>query len=94
MHIYFLIGLGVVISEATRITEDMFLVAARTLADLVSEEDLLVGSIYPPLQNIREVSLQIVIAVAEEVIASELSSIQSPNNLKQLIENYMYEPTY
>ena len=46
------------------------------------------------LQNIREVSLHIAIAVAEEVIASELSSIQSPNNLKQLIENYMYEPAY
>ena len=88
------IGLGAVVCEAKRISEDMFLAAARTLADMVSEEDLSVGSIYPPLQNIREVSLQIAIAVAEEVIASEISSIQRPNNLKQLIEDYMYDPTY
>ncbi len=88
------IGLGAVVCEAQRISEDMFLAAARTLADLVSEEDLSVGSIYPPLQNIREVSLQIALAVAEEVIASELGSIQRPNNLKQLIEDYMYEPIY
>ncbi len=88
------IGLGAVVSEATRITEDMFLAAARTLADLVSEEDLSVGSIYPPLQNIREASLQIAIAVAEEVMASNVSSIQKPRNLKQDIEDYMYKPTY
>jgi len=88
------IGLGVIVSEATRISEDMFLVAARTLADLVSDEDLSVGSIYPALQNIREVSLQIAIAVAEEVVASNYSSIQKPSNMKQMIEDYMYEPTY
>lgn len=88
------IGLGAVVSKATRITENMFLAAARALADLVSEEDLSVGSIYPPLQNIREVSLQIAIAVVDEVIASNVSSIQKPRDLKQKIEDYMYEPTY
>jgi len=88
------IGLGAVVSEATRITEDMFLAAARTLADLVSEEDLSVGSIYPPLQNIRAVSHQIAIAVADEVYASNASVLQRPNNLEQHIEDYMYKPTY
>ena len=88
------IGLGAVVSEASLISEDMFLIAAKTLADMVSDEDLAVGSIYPPLHNIRAVSLQIAIAVAEEVIASNVSSIQKPDNLRQMIEDYMYEPTY
>jgi malate dehydrogenase (oxaloacetate-decarboxylating)(NADP+) len=88
------IGLGAVTSEATRITEDMFLAAARTLADLVSEEDLSVGSIYPPLQNIRAVSLQIAISVADEAYASSASFLQRPDNLEQYIEDYMYKPNY
>lgn len=88
------IGLGAIVSEASRITEDMFLVAAKALADLVSEDDLSAGSIYPPLHNIRKVSLQIAIAVAEEVIMSNCSSIKKPSNLKRKIEEYMYKPTY
>jgi malate dehydrogenase (oxaloacetate-decarboxylating)(NADP+) len=72
----------------------MFLAAARTLADLVSEEDLSVGSIYPPLQNIRAVSLQIAISVADEAYASSASFLQRPDNLEQYIEDYMYKPNY
>ena len=88
------IGLGAVVSEASRISEDMFLVAAKTLANMVSEKDLSVGAIYPPLQNIRDVSLQIAVAVAEEIISSDLDSIRKVNNLKQKIEEYMYQPAY
>ncbi len=88
------IGLGAVVSEASRISEDMFLVAAKTLANMVSEEDLSVGAIYPPLQNIRDVSLQIAVAVAEEIISSKLDSIRKVDNLQQKIEEYMYQPAY
>ncbi len=88
------IGLGAIVSEAERITEDMFLAAAKAVADLVREEDLLVGSIYPPLQNIRDVSLQIAIAVAEEAIKSDISTIEDADNLTQRIQDYMYDPAY
>jgi malate dehydrogenase (oxaloacetate-decarboxylating)(NADP+) len=88
------IGLGAIVSEAERITEDMFLASAKAVAELVSEEDLSVGSIYPPLRNIREVSLQIAIAVAEEAIKSDISTIENADNLKQKILDYMYDPTY
>ncbi len=88
------IGLGAVVSQASLISEDMFLIAANTLADMVSDKDLALGSIYPPLDDIRAVSLQIALAVAEEAIASQVSSIENPDNLQQLIENYMYQPMY
>ncbi len=88
------IGLGAVVSEASRISEDMFLVAAKTLANMVSEKDLSVGAIYPPLHNIRDVSLQIAVAVAEEIISSDLDSIRKVDNLQQKIEEYMYQPAY
>lgn len=88
------IGLGAIVSDATCISEDMFLAAAKALAELVSEQDLSIGSIYPPLKSIREVSLQIAIAVAEEVYASGATTSSRPKNLQQEIERYMYNPAY
>ncbi|MFK7815554.1 MAG: NAD-dependent malic enzyme [Gammaproteobacteria bacterium] len=88
------IGLGAIVSKAECITEDMFLAAAKAVADLVCEEDLSVGSIYPKIENIRDVSIQIAIAVAEEAIKSDISTIESSDNLKQKIKDYMYDPVY
>ena len=61
-------GLGAVACKASRITEEMFLVAARALTEMVSEEDLALGSIYPPLTDIREVSLTPAVAVARQMV--------------------------
>ncbi len=47
------VGLGVVAVGASRVTDEMFMEAARTLAETVSRADLDQGSLYPPLRNIR-----------------------------------------
>ena len=88
------IGLGAVVSEASRITEDMFLVAAKKLAQLVGEEDLAVGSIYPPLNNIRSASLEIAAEVAEQAYAQNVARRSKSKILKETIRHYMYDPRY
>ena len=88
------IGLSAVLSEASRITEDMFLVAAQKLASLVSEEHLSAGAIYPPLNDIRFVSLEIATAVAEMAYDQGVARLPKPSDLKQAIKNYMYNPRY
>lgn len=47
------------------IPDDVFLIAARELAASVKDEDLEVGSLYPPLDAIREVSLRIAIGITK-----------------------------
>ncbi len=88
------IGLGSVMSGASRISEDMFLVAAQKLASLVSEERLSEGAIYPPISDIRSVSLDIATAVAEKSVEQNLASLPESIDLKQAIANYMYDPRY
>ncbi len=88
------VGLGTVVSEASRITEDMFLVATKTLANQVSEKDLSVGAIYPPLNTIRSASLEIAVAVAEYAYAHNIACHSKPEDLRQIITEYMYDPRY
>lgn len=47
------------------IPDDVFLIAARELAATVQDEDLASGSLYPPLNSIKEVSLKIAIGITK-----------------------------
>lgn len=88
------IGLGTIVSETPVITEDMFLVAARALADQVSQNDLDKGTIYPPLNTIRQVSLNIAKAVAEYAYDHDLARTERPKKLEKKIRDYIYDPDY
>jgi len=88
------VGLGLVASRARRASDAMFLAAARTLADLVTPQDLEQGSLYPPLARVREVSARIAAAVAEVAFSSGLTGAARPPDLPAFIRSQMYLPTY
>ena len=72
----------------------MFLAAADALASMVKPEHLQQGTIYPPLKDIRAISLKIACAVAETAYEQGLAQKPRPENLSQAIENMMYDPSY
>ncbi len=88
------VGLGVIASESTRVTEEMFATAATTLASLVTEEDLAMGRVFPDLQRIREVSVAIAVAVAEVAFARKLTHMPRPRDMAAHVRSQMYEPVY
>jgi len=88
------VGLGVMASGATRITDQMFLTAARVVSRNVSEEDLQNGRVYPPLPRIRQVSLDVAVAVAELAYAGGLATKPRPGDLVEFIRGLMFEPVY
>ncbi len=87
-------GLGVIASGAAYVTEEMFLVAARTLSRHVSYADLSQGSIYPALPEIRSVSKAIAVEVAETAYQQGLARIPRPDDLTSHIQSLMYYPEY
>jgi malate dehydrogenase (oxaloacetate-decarboxylating)(NADP+) len=88
------VGLGIVACESRRVTNEMFLAAARTLANEVSEDDLSEGRIYPPLTRIREVSLAIAVSVAKVAYDQGLAREPKPDDLRSHIKAQMFEPSY
>jgi malate dehydrogenase (oxaloacetate-decarboxylating)(NADP+) len=64
------------------------------LAAQVTKEHFQMGLIYPPINNILEVSVNIAIRVAEEIFESGMAGIQRPGNLEQFIRGKMYQPVY
>ena len=88
------VGLGIIASGATRVTDEMFLAAAHALADMMEYKNLERGTLYPALAEIRNVSKRIALAVALEVYNSDLASQPRPDNLEQHIKKIMYSPHY
>jgi malate dehydrogenase (oxaloacetate-decarboxylating)(NADP+) len=88
------VGLGAIASQAKRITDEMFLAAAKALDAQVTESELHQGAIYPALQRVREVSAKIATAVAEVAFKQGLAGRARPDNLNAYIESRMYDPEY
>lgn len=88
------LGMAIFATEAKRVTDEMLLVASEAVADQIKNEDFEKGLIYPPIKNIREVSKNVAIKVAEEIFRSGLARVKKPKNLEKFIKSKMYEPLY
>jgi malate dehydrogenase (oxaloacetate-decarboxylating)(NADP+) len=72
--------------------DELFLAAAGTLADLVGDDDLDRGSLYPPLRDIRKISRAIAVSVAVKAYSMNLARQRKPENIRRAIEAMMYRP--
>lgn len=94
MYIFPGVGQGAISCRASKVTDSMFYAAAQTLASLVGEDSLSVGRLYPDLPMIREISVQIAVAVCEVAFAEGLAGIDRPDDLEAFIRARMFEPRY
>jgi malate dehydrogenase (oxaloacetate-decarboxylating)(NADP+) len=88
------VGLGAIASQTRRVTDEMFMAAAHTLAHDVTESDLAQGSLYPALPRIREVSAHIGEAVARVAYKNGLSAEREPADIAAHVASQMYDPHY
>jgi malic enzyme len=88
------VGLGCILSQARVVDDGVFLVAARRLASLVSQDRLAVGAIYPDQSELRAVSARIAEAVISEVNRRGAGRAVSDAAIPELVSNAMWYPDY
>jgi malate dehydrogenase (oxaloacetate-decarboxylating)(NADP+) len=89
------VALAVISVGARRVPNHLFLIAAKALAEQVTDEIAAEGRIYPPLETIRQVSLGIAVEVAREIYNMELATfVPQPANLREFLQSRMYDGAY
>jgi len=94
MFIFPGVGLGASLCQAKKVTDAMFYMAAKTLAEMVTEEELSLRTVYPDLRKIRQISLTIATAICEMAFDTGLARIERPKDIRAFVKENMFIPAY
>lgn len=94
VYIFPAIGMAVLATEAKRVTEPMFIIAAKAVAEQVTAADLEMGLIYPPTSNIFEASLHTAARIATYIFDQGLARIPRPADIEAHVRSMAYRPVY
>jgi malate dehydrogenase (oxaloacetate-decarboxylating)(NADP+) len=94
VYIFPAMGMAVLATEARRVTQQMFIVAARAVAEQVTSEDVDRGLIYPPTTHIFDASLHTAVKIAEYVFDNGLAGAERPADIEAHIRAMTYKPVY
>jgi malate dehydrogenase (oxaloacetate-decarboxylating)(NADP+) len=93
-YIFPAIGMAIFATQASRVTDAMFIEAARAVADQVSPELLKQGLLYPLQSNILETEIQTAARIAKLVFDSGLARVNRPADMVAFIREHVYKPQY
>ena len=88
------IGLGVILSEMREVPDEIFLVAAKTLAASVGEDRLRAGALFPDQTELREVSAGIAMAVLRYASEHRLGRLVPEGEIEEVVRASMWHPDY
>ncbi len=88
------VGLGAIVAEVHEVTDEMFSVAARTLADCVSDERLAAEAVYPSQGELREVSFAIACAVVHCARDAQLGRRIPDDRVEETVRQAVWYPDY
>ncbi|TAJ22866.1 MAG: oxaloacetate-decarboxylating malate dehydrogenase, partial [Nitrospirae bacterium] len=88
------VGLGVIAAGAGRVSDGMFLAAARALSDCSPVLTDPAASLFPSLEEIRGVSRRIALAVAAEAQRAGAAEPTTPEELERRVDSTMWQPRY
>src|SRR5438876_343228 len=88
------VGIAIYATQTKRVTDEMFIEAARALADQVTPAQLKQGLLYPPQSEILETEIKVAARVARVVFESNLARVARPADDEAFIRSHVYKPEY
>ena len=86
--------MAVYATKAKRVTDEMFIEAAHSVADQVSEQQLDLGMLFPPQSNILEVEIKTAARVAKLIFDTGNAQVNRPDDYEAFIRNHVFKPVY
>jgi malate dehydrogenase (oxaloacetate-decarboxylating)(NADP+) len=93
-YIFPAIGMAVYATEAKRVPDELFIEAAKAVADQVDKEHLLQGMLYPLQSNILETEIKTATRVATRIFDLGLAGVARPQDVEALVRSHVYNPQY
>jgi malate dehydrogenase (oxaloacetate-decarboxylating) len=93
-YVYPGVGLGAIATQARRISDGMFLAAARVIAELSPARRDPAANLLPPLVELRKISFHVAVAVAKQAIAEGLADPRTEADIEIAVRAKMWEPIY
>jgi malate dehydrogenase (oxaloacetate-decarboxylating)(NADP+) len=94
VYIFPAMGMAIYATRARRVTDEMFITAAKAVAEQVTQDDLDMGLIYPPQSAILATSLHVAERVAGLVFERGLAGVERPADVGAFIRSKAYRPEY
>jgi len=88
------VGLGLTVARARRVTDTMFLDAAKALAAKVTDADLADRAVYPELHRIRDCSLAVACATIRRAVSEGHADADIIEDLEKTVRRAMWVPEY
>ncbi|XP_059820567.1 NADP-dependent malic enzyme-like [Hypanus sabinus] len=89
------VALGAITCGLRHIDDDIFLIAAEIIAEIVTEKHLAEGRMYPPLSTIRDVSFKIATKIVDYAYKNNLAAwYPEPEDKEAFVRAHMYNPNY
>ena len=93
-YIFPAVGMAIYATQASRVTDQMFIEAASAVADQVAPELLKQGLLYPKQDDILETEIKTAARVAKLVFDSGLARVDRPADMEAFIRQHVYKPEY
>ncbi|MDG4562527.1 MAG: NAD-dependent malic enzyme [Candidatus Competibacter sp.] len=93
-YIFPAVGMAIYATQARRVSDEMFIEAARAVANQVPDALLKQGLLYPLQANILETEIKTAIRVAKLVFDSGLARVERPIDMEAFIRDHVYQPEY
>ena len=93
-YIFPAVGMAIVATQARQVTDEMFIEAARGVADQIRPEHHEEGLLYPPQSEILETEIRTAARVAKFVFDSGLARVERPRDIEAFIRSHVYEAQY
>ncbi len=88
------VGLAAIVGKVPVLTNEMFTRSASALAGFMSHEELACGTVYPRIDQLREVSVVIATEILRDLIQNGTVTHLKEEDIEKAITQYMWEPHY